>query len=114
MAEQIISHDREVFEQNRPITYELWFPYPDGRRACFEMRQVPFLPPMVNGSVWLALAATLPNTSVIRMNWKKASQDKTTFISTISHELRTPLNGVVGLKPYFTGYSRSMIYSVNI
>lgn len=97
MAEQIISHDREVFEQNRPITYELWFPYPDGRRACFEMRQVPFFAAHGERLGLVGFGRDITEHKRYQDELEKASQDKTTFISTISHELRTPLNGVVGL-----------------
>jgi two-component system, OmpR family, aerobic respiration control sensor histidine kinase ArcB len=97
LAEQIISHDREVFEQNTPITYELWFPYPDGRRACFEMRQVPFFDAHGERLGLVGFGRDITEHKRYQDELEKASQDKTTFISTISHELRTPLNGVVGL-----------------
>ena len=89
MAEQIISHDREVFEQNRPITYELWFPYPDGRRACFEMRQVPFFAAHGERLGLVGFGRDITEHKRYQDELEKASQDKTTFISTISHELRT-------------------------
>ena len=97
MAEQIISRDRDVFETNQPVTYELWFPYPDGRRACFEMRQVPFFAANGERLGLVGFGRDITEHKRYQDELEKASQDKTTFISTISHELRTPLNGVVGL-----------------
>lgn len=50
---------------------------------------------------------------------KKASRDKTTFISTISHELRTPLNGIVGLSrmlldTQMTDEQRNHMQTINV
>ncbi len=97
LAELIISRDREVFEKNQPVTYEMWLPYPDGRRACFEMRQVPFFSATGGRLGLVGFGRDITEHKRYQDELEKASQDKTTFISTISHELRTPLNGVVGL-----------------
>lgn len=97
LAEQIIKRDREVYEYNEPRTYELWHPFPDGRRACFEMRQVPFFNSDGKRLGLLGFGRDITEHKKYQDDLEKASQDKTTFISTISHELRTPLNGVVGL-----------------
>lgn len=34
--------DEKVFRHNVSLTYEQWLVYPDGRKACFELRKVPF------------------------------------------------------------------------
>lgn len=31
-----------MFRHNVSLTYEQWLVYPDGRKACFELRKVPF------------------------------------------------------------------------
>lgn len=32
----------KVFRHNVSLTHEQWLVYPDGRKACFELRKVPF------------------------------------------------------------------------
>lgn len=42
IAEKVIETDEKVFRHNVSLTYEQWLVYPDGRKACFELRKVPF------------------------------------------------------------------------
>lgn len=42
IAQKVIETDEKVFRHNVSLTYEQWLVYPDGRKACFELRKVPF------------------------------------------------------------------------
>ncbi len=97
IAKQVIATDRKVFEENQEQTYELWLQYPNGKKACFEFRKLPFYR---NDGKHLGLVGygrDITERKASQDSLEKLSRDKTTFISTISHELRTPLNGIVGL-----------------
>ncbi len=41
-AAKVIETDEKVFRHNVSLTYEQWLDYPDGRKACFEIRKVPY------------------------------------------------------------------------
>lgn len=48
IAEKVMETDEKVFRHNVSLTYEQWLVYPDGRKACFELRKVPFMTESVN------------------------------------------------------------------
>ena len=83
-AEKVIETDEKVFRHNVSLTYEQWLDYPDGRKACFEIRKVPYYDRVGKRHGLMGFGRDI-------------TERKPTFISTISHELRTPLNGIVGL-----------------
>ena len=96
IAEKVIETDEKVFRHNVSLTYEQWLVYPDGRKACFELRKVPFYDRVGKRHGLMGFGRDITE----RKRYGRAGerqQEKTTFISTISHELRTPLNGIVGL-----------------
>ncbi|MGF1834102.1 aerobic respiration two-component sensor histidine kinase ArcB [Photobacterium sanguinicancri] len=97
VASKIAETDQQVFNQNVSLTYEQWLEYPDGHKAIFELRKVPFYSRDGRRLGLMGFGRDITERKQYQDAQEKASRDKTAFISTISHELRTPLNGIVGL-----------------
>ncbi len=97
VAKKIIKTDEELFHENNAMTDEQWLVYPNGKRALFELRKVPFYSRNGRRLGLMGFGRDITERKKYEDALEKASSDKTSFISTISHELRTPLNGIVGL-----------------
>lgn len=95
--EQVRITDDKVLNEHESLTYEQWMTYPDGRKALFEFRKVPFYDARGNLQGLFGFGRDITERKQAANALEQAARDKTTFISTISHELRTPLNGIVGL-----------------
>ena len=96
-AAKVIETDEKVFRHNVSLTYEQWLDYPDGRKACFEIRKVPYYDRVGKRHGLMGFGRDITERKRYQDALERASRDKTTFISTISHELHTPLNGTIGL-----------------
>ncbi|MBW8191141.1 aerobic respiration two-component sensor histidine kinase ArcB [Neiella marina] len=97
IAAQVRVTDYKVLNDLESLTYEQWMTYPDGRKAMFEFRKVPFNDARGNLQGLFGFGRDITERKQAANALEQAARDKTTFISTISHELRTPLNGIVGL-----------------
>ncbi|PMG86775.1 aerobic respiration two-component sensor histidine kinase ArcB [Vibrio breoganii] len=119
IAQQIVETDLIVFENKEELIYEQWLEYPDGRKAYFELRKVPFFNKDGQHLGLVGFGRDITERKLNEKSLEKASRDKTTFISTISHELRTPLNGIVGLSRMLLGTSldkeqRQYMQTINV
>ncbi|GAD80702.1 aerobic respiration two-component sensor histidine kinase ArcB [Vibrio ezurae] len=119
IAQQIVETDQIVFENCEELIYEQWLEYPDGRKAYYELRKVPFFSKEGQHLGLVGFGRDITERKLNEKSLEKASRDKTTFISTISHELRTPLNGIVGLSRMLLGTSldkeqRQYMQTINI
>ncbi|CAM2824839.1 aerobic respiration two-component sensor histidine kinase ArcB [Vibrio rarus] len=119
VAQQIVETDLVVFENKEELIYEQWLEYPDGRKAYFELRKVPFFNKEGQHLGLVGFGRDITERKLNEKSLEKASRDKTTFISTISHELRTPLNGIVGLSRMLLGTSldkeqRQYLQTINV
>lgn len=91
IASKIAETDQQVFHNNVSLTYEQWLEYPDGRKAIFELRKVPFYSRDGRRLGLMGFGRDITERKQYQDAQEKASRDKTAFISTISHELRTRL-----------------------
>jgi hypothetical protein len=65
----VLETDEKVFRHNVSLTYEQWLDYPDGRKACFEIRKVPYYDRVGKRHGLMGLGAILPSVSAIRTRW---------------------------------------------
>ncbi|MFV0576397.1 MAG: aerobic respiration two-component sensor histidine kinase ArcB [Vibrio sp.] len=95
--EQIRLTDGRVMSEETEVSYDIEMIRPDGSSGYYEFRKLPFYNRSGDLLGLVGFGRDITERKIYQDALLKASQDKTTFISTISHELRTPLNGIVGL-----------------
>ena len=95
-AAKVDQTDKIVLETEESVTYEQWLYDQNCREICFEMSKVPLYSEKGDLLGLVGFGRNITEHKSTQNQLAKASQDKTTFISTISHELRTPLNAIVG------------------
>lgn len=68
-AAKVMETDEKVFRHNVSLTYEQWLDYPDGRKACFEIRKVPYYDRVGKRHGLMGFTVISPSVSAIRMRW---------------------------------------------
>ena len=96
-AAKVIETDEKVFRHNVSLTYEQWLDYPDGRKACFEIRKVPYYDRVGKRHGLMGFGRDITERKRYQDALPRARRHTTTFSATLSPHSPTPLNGIVGL-----------------
>ncbi|WP_117242661.1 PAS domain-containing protein, partial [Klebsiella pneumoniae] len=78
-AAKVIETDEKVFRHNVSLTYEQWLDYPDGRKACFEIRKVPYYDRVGKRHGLMGFGRDITERKRYQDALERASRDKTTF-----------------------------------
>ncbi len=96
-AEKVIETDEKVFRHNVSLTYEQWLDYPDGRKACFEIRKVPYYDRVGKRHGLMGFGRDITERKRYQDALERASRDKTTFISTTAVTLGNIFNDIIDM-----------------
>ncbi len=103
-AAKVIETDEKVFRHNVSLTYEQWLDYPDGRKACFEIRKVPYYDRVGKRHGLMGFGRDITERKRYQDALERASRDKTTFISTIVTRTAYTAERYRRPEPYSAGY----------
>ena len=111
-AAKVMETDEKVFRHNVSLTYEQWLDYPDGRKACFEIRKVPYYDRVGKRHGLMGFGRDITERKRYQDALERASRDKTTFISTIRSSSESDRPDLVA--PSASAGSRVSVYRVSL
>src|SRR5699024_7805178 len=98
IIDEINESDEKVLKYNTTVTQELWLTYPNGHRAFFEIKKMPFYDEKTGERKgFIGFGRDITEHQKNKIFLETENREKMTFISVVSHEVRTALNAIAGL-----------------